>query len=288
MRLDDLGTNVSVEDRRGRFGGRGVRVGGGLSLGSLALIAVASLIFVVNPLDLINNSGQELAVGEMAATPSGARDAATACGKDEASLLSCRVLASTDELWKTQFAAAGAQYRRPTLVFYSQSDMSGCGAAQAAMGPFYCPGDERIYLDTDFYRELSQRFGAAGDFAQAYVIAHEVGHHVQHLTGLADQVRTEQQHADQSAANRLQVKMELQADCFAGIWAGHNRERIEAGDIEEGMRAANAIGDDTLARQAGQRVTPDSFTHGSSAQRKAWLQRGLESTDPQQCDTFGR
>ncbi|MBB4642067.1 KPN_02809 family neutral zinc metallopeptidase [Rhizorhapis suberifaciens] len=288
MRLDDLGTNINVEDRRGRFGGRGVRMGGGLSLGSLALIAIASLVFGVNPLDLISNSGQELSVDETANAPAGSADAGTACRKDEVSLLSCRVLGSTDALWTAQFAAAGAQYRKPTLVFYSQSDVSGCGAAQAAMGPFYCPSDERIYLDTDFYRELSERFGAAGDFAQAYVIAHEVGHHVQHLMGLADQVRTAQQRAGQSEANRLQVKMELQADCFAGMWAGQNRDRIEPGDIEEGMRAANAIGDDTLQRQAGQRVTPDSFTHGSSEQRKAWLRRGLESPDPQQCDTFNR
>lgn len=288
MRLDDLGTNINVEDRRGRFGGRGVRVGGGLSLGSLALIAIASLVFGVNPLDLISNSGQELSVDEMANAPAGSADAGTACRKDEVSLLSCRVLGSTDALWTAQFAAAGAQYRKPTLVFYSQSDMSGCGAAQAAMGPFYCPSDERIYLDTDFYRELSERFGAAGDFAQAYVIAHEVGHHVQHLMGQAYQIRAAQQRAGQSEANRLQVKMELQADCFAGMWAGQNRDRIEPGDIEEGMRAANAIGDDTLQRQAGQRVTPDSFTHGSSEQRKAWLRRGLESADPQQCDTFNR
>jgi len=156
------------------------------------------------------------------------------------------------------------------------------------MGPFYCPADEGVYLDTDFYGELSQRFGAAGDFAQAYVIAHEVGHHIQKLTGVADQVQAAQQRASRTQGNQLQVAMELQADCYAGVWAAQNRERMEPGDVEEGLRAAHQIGDDVLQRASQGVVIPESFTHGSAEQRMAWLKKGLETGDPDQCDTFGR
>jgi hypothetical protein len=172
------------------------------------------------------------------------------------------------------------------MIAYSRQDRSGCGAAQAAMGPFYCPSDQSIYIDPTFFQELSTRFGAQGDFAQAYVIAHEVGHHVQNLTGVLDQARQAQSRASSAEGNAVQVRVELQADCYAGVWARNDRNLMEAGDLEEGLRAAEAIGDDTLQRQAQGRVVPESFTHGSSAQRMQWLRRGYETGDPAACDTF--
>ena len=172
------------------------------------------------------------------------------------------------------------------LVFYRNSDSSGCGAAQSAMGPFYCPTDKDVYLDTSFYDELKTRFGAPGQFAQAYVVAHEVGHHVQDLLGILPQVNAQQRQLGTRDANALQVKVELQADCFAGVWAAQNRDRLDPGDVEGGLKAAHAIGDDTLQQEAQGRVVPDSFTHGSSAERMKWLKRGIDSGDPNQCDTF--
>jgi predicted metalloprotease len=200
--------------------------------------------------------------------------------------LSLRVLGSTERRWGDIFAQAGARYTPTTLVFYDRSGQSGCGAAQAAMGPFYCPADNKVYLDTSFFDELNQRFGAPGDFAQAYVIAHEVGHHIQTLEGTSAKVRAAQQRASEAESNALQVKMELQADCYAGVWAARDQNLLEPGDVEEGLRAAQAIGDDTLQRQAQGRVVPESFTHGTSAQRQQWLKRGLDTGDPAQCDTF--
>jgi len=213
------------------------------------------------------------------------------CAASEAQRFSCRVLASTEDTWGRMFQQAGQTYAPPRLHFYSREGSSGCGLAQSAMGPFYCPTDQRVYLDTEFFNELQSRFHAAGDFAQAYVIAHEVGHHIQYLTGTADKVRRAQQSSDEAGANALQVRMELQADCYAGVWAAnakdaHGQPLLEAGDAEEGLRAANAIGDDTLQRSAGRVPMPDSFTHGTSAERMAWLRRGLESGDPGKCDTF--
>ena len=194
------------------------------------------------------------------------------------------MLASANATWAKAFPPG--KYKEPKIVFYSQNGRSGCGAAQSAMGPFYCPADQGIYLDTDFYAELSQRFGAAGDFAQAYVIAHEVGHHIQYLTGIANQVRAYQSRASEVEGNKLQVAMELQADCYAGVWAAKNKERMEPGDLEEGLRAAHAIGDDVLQKAAQGRVVPESFTHGSAKERMAWLKRGLDTGDPNRCDTF--
>jgi hypothetical protein len=215
----------------------------------------------------------------------------SACTADAASRLSCQVLASTEDTWQALLARGGARYAPTTLVFYARADQSGCGAAQSAMGPFYCPSDGKIYLDTGFYDELQNRFGAAGDFAQAYVIAHEVGHHIQDLTGTLARVQGQQQALSSKAGNALQVKVELQADCYAGVWAANAKDRqgrplLEPGDVEEGLRAAAAIGDDTLQRQSQGYVVPDSFTHGSSAQRVQWLRKGLESGDPAACDTF--
>ena len=200
---------------------------------------------------------------------------------------SLRVLGSTERRWADIFARSGQKYPPTTLVFYSRNGQSGCGAAQAAMGPFYCPADQRIYLDTEFFDELQSRFNAPGDFPIGYVIAHEVGHHIQQLDGTADKVQAAQQQASRAEGNALQVKMELQADCYAGVWAANDKNLLEPGDVEEGLHAAQAIGDDALQSAAGQRPVPDSFTHGSSAQRQQWLQRGLQTGDPAQCNTFG-
>lgn len=201
--------------------------------------------------------------------------------------VSLKILGSTERVWTQIFAASGQTYRPTTLVFYSRNGQSGCGAAQSAMGPFYCPADSRIYLDTEFFDELRSRFGVAGDFPMAYVIAHEVGHHIQNLDGTAARVSAAQRRVGRIEGNRLQVAMELQADCYAGVWASNDKNLLEAGDVEEGMNAAQAIGDDALQSAAGQRPVPDSFTHGSSAQRREWLMRGLSTGDPAQCNTFG-
>ena len=208
---------------------------------------------------------------------------------DEAQFISA-MLASTEDVWGRLFAEAGATYRDPRLVLFSGAVESACGFNTSATGPFYCPPDEQIYIDLSFFRELS-RMGGPGDFARAYVLGHEVGHHIQQLTGISDDVRRRQQAAGRGAeANALQVRMELQADCLAGVWAHHaNRARsiLEPGDVEEGLAAAEAIGDDRLMRNAGRQVSPESFTHGTSRQRREWLERGLRTGDPDQCDTFG-
>jgi predicted metalloprotease len=198
------------------------------------------------------------------------------------------VLADTEDTWNALLPPKGIQYREPTLVLYSGATSTQCGVGQSAMGPFYCPLDQKVYIDMSFYEELQQRFGAPGDFAQAYVIAHEIGHHVQNLTGRADEVRAKQQR-DRGAANELSVRMELQADCYAGVWANsaeRSRNLLEAGDIEEGLRAASAIGDDRIQRETQGRVVPDAFTHGSSEQRVRWFRRGIESGSLEACDTF--
>ena len=200
--------------------------------------------------------------------------------------LSLKVLGSTERRWTDIFAAAGRRYEPTTLVFYDRNGTSGCGAAQSAMGPFYCPVDHKIYLDTEFFDELKTRFGAPGDFAEAYVIAHEVGHNVQTIDGTMDKVRAQQERASEADSNALQVKVELQADCYAGVWAARDQNLLEPGDVEEGLRTAQAIGDDTLQQQSQGRIVPETFTHGSSAQRMQWLKRGLDTGDPAQCDTF--
>jgi len=209
---------------------------------------------------------------------------------DEASDFVARVLGSTEDVWGSLFAQSGERYRVPELTLFGGAVQSACGYASAASGPFYCPRDQRVYLDTSFFDELA-RMGGAGDFAAAYVIGHEVGHHVQTLLGTSDQVRSAQQRSSEVEANRLQVAMELQADCFAGVWAYHANQTVrvlEPGDVEEGLAAAAAIGDDRLQRNAGRAVTPDSFTHGSSADRQRWLSTGLRTGDPAACDTFNQ
>jgi len=199
------------------------------------------------------------------------------------------ILADTEDTWRDLFRQMGREYQVPRLVLFSGAVQSACGFAEAAVGPFYCPGDRKLYIDLSFYRDLRNKLGAPGDFAQAYVIAHEVGHHVQNLLGIAERIHTARNGRSQAEGNALQVRMELQADCLAGVWASNAqraRQILEAGDIEEGLNAAAAIGDDRLQRQSQGRVVPESFTHGSSAQRVRWFKRGIETGDPGQCDTF--
>lgn len=300
MRLDDFDNNINVEDQRGQsFGGGG---GGGLLLGLLPMIGsrfgcggivVVLLIFAVfgglgNIGGLLTGTGSapHTQVGRSGVGSAGGGGAAAACSVDAATRSTCNAFSSAENTWERLFAQSGQHFEAPKLVFYGVQGMSGCGAASSAMGPFYCPSDRGIYIDTSFFRELEQRFGAAGDFAQYYVVAHEFGHHIQTLTGASEQVRRAQARASKAEGNALSVRLELQADCYAGVWAAQNRDRLEPGDVEEGMRAAEAIGDDTLQRQAQGRVVPESFTHGTSAQRQTWLRRGLESGDPAACDTF--
>jgi predicted metalloprotease len=295
MRLDDS-DNLNVEDQRGgNYSSAGLGGGGGLGLlgmlvpfvfsrfGCGGVVVLGIVLFLFGGLGSIGSLVSPSATTAPHQQQTGGTTTAQSCGVDAASRFSCNALVNVNATWAKLLPG----YTQPKLVFYAGNGRSGCGAAQSAMGPFYCPADEGVYLDTDFYGELKQRFGAPGDFAQAYVIAHEVGHHVQKLTGIADKVASAQQRASRTEGNALQVAMELQADCYAGVWAANNRDRMEPGDVEEGLRAAQAIGDDTLQKAAGQRVVPDSFTHGSSAQRQMWLKRGLDSGDPKQCDTFG-
>jgi predicted metalloprotease len=213
----------------------------------------------------------------------------TTAPKDEQAEFVSVVLADTEDTWSQIFAAGGKRYRAPKLVMFSGMVQSACGMTSAAAGPFYCPADQKVYIDLDFFRELDRRFGAPGDFARAYVIAHEVGHHVQNLLGVAGQVQNLQARASERQANALSVRMELQADCLAGVWGHHaNRQRqlLEPGDVEEGMRAAAAIGDDTIQKRSAGYVRPESWTHGSSEMRVRWFRRGLESGRVEQCDTF--
>lgn len=283
MRLDDFDPrNINIEDQRGSgfsLGGAGGKVG----CGSIVIALVAALVFGVDPGQMLGTM-QGTGTGGQVATQGGG-NVSESCSVDAVSRESCNALSSLNQSWAPLFSEAGIPFTPPKLVFYSQMGRSGCGAAQSAMGPFYCPSDQGIYIDTDFYREMEQKMGAGGDFARVYVMAHEYGHHVQTLTGMSAQVRSAQQSSPQDA-NRLQVAMELQADCYAGVWAGLNRDRIEPGDIEEGMTSAHAIGDDTLMRQAGRRPVEASFTHGSAEQRMEWLRRGIETADEDQCDTF--
>jgi predicted metalloprotease len=293
MRLDDEQESTSFEDRSsggGRgfgfpMGGGGLRLGGGrLGCGGIVVVIIIALLLGINPLSLLGDGQLSTPAPQVQAPSAPGADGSTIDPQLRGTIL--KVLGSTERRWGDIFAANGQSYEKPVLVFYSNNDQSGCGAAQAAMGPFYCPADHRIYLDVSFFDELATRFGAKGDFAGAYVIAHEVGHHIQTITGLSDKVRAAQSRGGQAQGNALQVSMELQADCYAGVWAANDKNLMEPGDMEEGLTAANAIGDDTLQKAAGQRPVPESFTHGTSAQRMQWLKRGLDTGDPAQCDTF--
>lgn len=284
MRLDDFDPrNVNVEDQRGGRLPIGMR-GGSIGCGTLVIAIIGAVVFGVDPTQMLG--GIEQAQQQQApAGPQGGTTASESCTVDAVSQETCNALSSLNKTWQPIFERSNVQFSAPKLVFYSQRGSSGCGAAQSAMGPFYCPSDNGIYIDTDFYREMEQRLGAGGDFARAYVMAHEYGHHVQTMTGLSEQIRSAQSQ-NPNRANNLQVRMELQADCYAGVWAARNKDRIEPGDVEEGMQAAHSIGDDTLMESAGRRPVEAAFTHGSSAQRMEWLRRGLESGNEDNCDTF--
>jgi predicted metalloprotease len=279
MRLGGLRRSSNIEDRRGmRFPG-----GRGIGLGALVLALVAAF-FGIDPAVVMQVGSQ---LGGQAPAVSGPvqESAGEAATRD----LVAAVLADTEDTWKEVFAASGQQYREPVLVMFRESTQTRCGTGQSAMGPFYCPLDEKIYIDLAFYDELHSRFRAPGDFAQAYVIAHEVGHHIQHLLGVSDQVHQQRARLGEREGNALSVRLELQADCLAGVWGHHanrSRQLLEAGDVEEALGAATAIGDDTLQKQARGQVVPDSFTHGTSAQRVHWFRVGLESGAVSACDTF--
>ena len=292
MRLDDFDPDsVDVEDQRGRGGGMmGLPIGGRtMGCGTLIIAVIAALVFGVDPGQLIGGleQAQQQLPPQEQVQPQAGTTANESCLVDPASKQTCNALSSLNKTWAPVFQQAGVTFQRPKLVFYSQSGRSGCGAAQSAMGPFYCPEDHGIYIDTDFYRTMDQELGARGQFARDYVIAHEYGHHVQQLTGMSDQVRSAQAQ-NPRRANDLSVRLELQADCYAGVWAAKNRDRLEAGDMESGLNAAHSIGDDVLMRNAGRRASPEDFTHGSAEQRMTWLRRGMESADDTVCDLLFR
>nr|CAD6602539.1 flagellar biosynthesis protein FlgM [Rhizobium sp. Khangiran2] len=287
----------NVEDRRGAggrspFGRGGMRIpvgrggvrraGGGIGIGGIILILIISWILGINPLTLLSGGDIGLDGGGYE------QQTSSAPADDEAAAFIRTVLAETEDTWNGIFQASGENYREPTLVLFSGQVQSACGFASAATGPFYCPGDQKVYLDTSFFQELKQKFGAAGDFAEAYVIAHEVGHHVQNLIGVLPRFNQARQRMSEVEANRMSVRVELQADCFAGVWAKFTDQRglLEQGDLEEALNAAQQIGDDTLQKRSQGYVVPESFNHGTSAQRMEWFGRGFESGDVNACDTF--
>ncbi len=279
MRWEDEEKSGNVEDRRGMPVSRGV-VGGGI--GTVILVLVA-LYFGIDPsviLQTVPDSGPPAATQQQQKPPA---------GKDPAVDFVSVVLADTEKTWHGVFRSYGRTYEEPKLVLFTGAVQSACGFAQAAMGPFYCPEDHKVYLDLSFFEDLKNRFKAPGDFAEAYVIAHEVGHHVQNQLGITEKVQSAMQRASRADANRLSVRMELQADCLAGVWGYHadkSRHILEAGDLEEALRAASAIGDDRIMKQTRGTVVPDAFTHGTSEQRVRWFRRGFETGDLNQCDTF--
>ena len=316
----------NVEDRRGDEqggggfpfpGGRGgIQIpigGGGFSLTSMLIIGAIMLFFGINPLDVLMGGGgggggpinfpnmpQMPQANRPAAPtrpqvnipglPGGERQPQGGGSEDEMKQFVGRVLKDTEDVWGRVFQGFGKTYTNPPLVLFSGVTRTACGAGQQQMGPFYCPMDEKVYIDLEFYDEMKRRFNAGGDFAQAYVVAHEVGHHVQKLLGIADKIQEMKDNSDEKRANQLQVRMELQADCLAGVWANLNdqlKHRLQPGDVEEALNAATQIGDDTLQKKATGRVVPDAFTHGSAAQRVRWFKAGLESGRMDQCDTFG-
>jgi predicted metalloprotease len=302
----DGNESSNIEDRRGEgggfggggfggggFGGGFLPLGGGLFRGGFGLIAIVviGLVLGINPISLLtgmDTGGGSSYVAPRTETRTASRPASNA---DPETQFVARVLKSTEDVWGSLFQQMGKQYRQPRLVLYRDSTPTACGAGQAAMGPFYCPPDQRVYLDLSFFDEMASRFHAPGQFPQAYVIAHEVGHHVQNLLGISAKVEQMRQGMSKRDANAMSVRVELQADCLAGVWAYHaNQDRgskmIGEGDVEQAIAAATAIGDDRLQRQAQGRVVPDSFTHGSSAQRVRWFKTGLEGGDMNRCDTF--
>lgn len=281
MRWEGQRESENVEDRRGLGP---ARIGGGLGIGGIVLVLAVSYFTGMNPLTLL-----ELMSGFQNSTEPPIESVSTAPVKDEIGRFASVVLANTEDTWQRLLPKMGRRYEDPRLVLFTGAVHSACGSTSSAVGPFYCPQDRKLYLDLSFFNEMSQRLGAPGDFAQAYVIAHEVGHHVQNLLGIAEKVHRLQRQAGEAEGNALSVRMELQADCLAGVWGYHAKREgnvIEPGDFEEGLAAAAAIGDDRLQKMSRGYVQPESWTHGSSQQRKAWLRRGLETGDPDVCDTF--
>jgi len=276
MRWEDQERSENVEDRRGMRVSRGVMGGG---IGTVILV-LAALYFGVDPSVILNSvpmTGPPAEIRQQKPGPDPMREFVSV------------VLADTEKTWHEVFRGYGKTYEEPKLVLFSGAAQSACGFAQAAMGPFYCPEDHRVYIDLSFYEDLKNRFRAPGDFAQAYVIAHEIGHHVQNLLGITEKVQAAMQRSSRAEANHLSVRMELQADCLAGVWGYHadkSRHILEAGDLEEALRAASAIGDDRIMKQTRSTVVPDAFTHGTSEQRVRWFQRGFETGDMNQCNTF--
>jgi hypothetical protein len=283
-----------VEDRRsssggGMFGGGGRRTGGrSIGLGTIVIALIGGWIFGINPMTILSFLG---GAGDLAPSQTQNAPASAPAGKptDEMGQFVAAVLGGTEDVWMAVFQQNGSQYQKPRLVLFRGAVPTACGTGQSAMGPFYCPGDQKVYIDLSFYETLRSQLGAPGDFAQAYVIAHEVGHHVQNLMGLTQQMEQSRQRVNEREYNALSVRLELQADCFAGIWAHHNHKTnaiLEPGDVEEALNAAAAIGDDAIQRKSQGQVVPDSFTHGTSEQRQRWFHKGLETGSVKACDTF--
>jgi predicted metalloprotease len=277
----------NVEDRRGSGGGGGFRMGGGrgIGIGTIVIAVLASWIFGISPLTVLGVLGG----GGAIEAPQAQGPAARPPANDEAAAFVSTVLADTEDVWGGIMQNGGARYSAPKLVLFRGAVGTACGTGQSAMGPFYCPGDQKVYLDMSFFDTLRARMGAPGDFAQAYVIAHEIGHHVQNQLGITGKVDGMRGRVSEQQMNALSVRVELQADCFAGVWANHSQKSkgwLERGDVEEAMNAASQIGDDNLQRKSQGTVVPESFTHGSSQQRTTWFRRGLESGSVQQCNTF--
>jgi predicted metalloprotease len=291
MKWENNRESDQVEDRRsqpgggGGFGGLG---GGGrtIGIGTIAVALVAGWIFGINPLTILGAlSGGDMAPTAQVEQAQGPAQAPT----DDMGRFVASVLGGTEDVWGQVFQQAGAQHQKPRLVLFRGATPTACGTGQSAMGPFYCPGDQKVYIDLSFYETLRRQLGAPGDFAQAYVIAHEVGHHVQNLMGITDQMEQMRSRVSEREYNAMSVRLELQADCFAGLWAHHNNKSkaiLEPGDVEEALTAAAAIGDDALQRKGQGQIVPDSFTHGTSAQRQRWFNAGLQSGSVQSCDTF--
>jgi len=277
----------NVEDRRGASGGGGMGAGiGKLGFGGVAIVMVIGLLLGKNPLEMLGLLAEIQGDPGQSGSQQGPGPAPV---DDEASQFVGAILGDTEDVWSTLFAASGSKYQPPALVLFSGSVQSACGGATAAVGPFYCPADRKVYLDTSFFSQMRSQLGGGGDFAEAYVIAHEVGHHIQTLTGVSAKVNAERQRGSVKGAEGLLVRQELQADCYAGVWAHHGQQRnawMEPGDIEEALSTATAIGDDRLQKQATGTVVPDSFSHGSSEQRVRWFRRGFDGGDAGQCDTF--
>jgi predicted metalloprotease len=315
MKWEGRRQSSNIEDRRGSsgrgglggmFGGRGSSSGinfpmgngsrsargGGMSLWMIVIIgAVMWFVFGINPLALLGGmaGGSGMGVPGMNASPTEQTSTVTPGEADKMKQFVAVVLADTEDVWEQIFRASGKTYRQPSLVLFSGQTPTACGTGDAAMGPFYCPGDQKVYIDLVFFQELGSRFGAAGDFAQAYVIAHEVGHHVQTLLGISTQVARARQGASEEEANALSVRQELQADCFAGVWASlaeRSKSILEPGDLEEALRAAAAVGDDTIQRKSRGIIVPESFTHGTAEQRQRWFTTGFQSGQVNSCDTF--